>query len=183
MRLGSSIWQHCNLPWPAKRAINVTINTAALAPQALLVVAMAAAKHPRFRLSDFILLLPLLTSLFFPLLFFFLLFGCCLSDVVVLLIGPVIFRFAYQRLLDMVNQGLLDTEVGNGDGRSRVLGSVACRVHPTVLRFAAFNGASIHSALFRCVFCFSRRCRTMSSAQLALRKKTAQRSTRLGVQW
>lgn len=50
-----SIRQHCNLPWPVKRAINVTINTAALKPQALFVVAMAAVKHPRFRLGNFIL--------------------------------------------------------------------------------------------------------------------------------
>lgn len=78
------IRQHCNLPKPVKRAINVTINTAALERQALFVVAMAVVKHPRFRLSNFILFpypskvlrrsLPFLTSHFFlsrPFSFFF----------------------------------------------------------------------------------------------------------------
>lgn len=72
-----SIRQHCNLPWPVKRAINVTINTAALKPQALFVVAMAAVKHPRFRLGNFILsfVSPHFTCFFlspFSSLFFFL---------------------------------------------------------------------------------------------------------------
>ncbi|KAK4019501.1 hypothetical protein OUZ56_001517 [Daphnia magna] len=46
-----SIRQHCNLPWPVKRAINVTINTAALKPQALFVVAMAAIGYIPLHLS------------------------------------------------------------------------------------------------------------------------------------
>jgi hypothetical protein len=103
------IRQHCNLPKPVKRAINVTINTAALERQALFVVAMAFVKHPRFRLSNFILFpypskvlrrsLPFLTSHFFlsrPFFFFF----PSLSGP----LGLVISRYTYQRLFGMVHE-------------------------------------------------------------------------------